>query len=290
MTTDPIVAQDGEGLFPGGRLETPQWLRAQVSMIEENTALDPIGERIAPVANAMASGTRGDALRGEWLGHALHPLLTDLPLGCWLSAGVLDVFGGRASRKAAKRLIGVGLVLVPPTVASGLADWSTVKDPRTRRVGIVHALGNSVVAVLYFMSWRARRRGHFVRGKLLGMLGGSLAIGTGYLGGHMSFGKPGMGERDTHVDERAREGAAPTPMGDEAVVGGGRFDASATTTRRDANGKPLIGIDRASELIGAPVDQVENMIDEGMLEVAVTEGDERFFREDDVLALRLLGA
>lgn len=31
-----------------------------------------------------------DALRGEWLGHPLHPALVHLPLGGWMIAGVLD--------------------------------------------------------------------------------------------------------------------------------------------------------------------------------------------------------
>lgn len=289
MTTDPIVAQDAEDMPHGGRMETPEWLRSQVAMIEENAALDSLGDRIAPIADTLGSGTGGDVLRGEWLGHALHPLLTDLPLGCWLSAGVLDVFGGRSSRKAAKRLVGVGLLLVPPTVATGLADWSEVKDPKVRRVGVVHALGNSVAAMLYFMSWRERRRGRFLRGKALGMLGGTVAIGTGYLGGHMSFARQaGTGERGMHLADGQQGGAVAS--GDESVVGGGRFDATATAVRRDASGTPLVGIARASELIGVPVDQVETMIDEGMLEVADTAEGERLFREDDVLALRLLGA
>ena len=32
-----------------------------------------------------------DLLRGRPLGHALHPALTDLPIGFWTSAAVLDV-------------------------------------------------------------------------------------------------------------------------------------------------------------------------------------------------------
>ena len=42
----------------------------------------------------FGNGKRGSVLRGEWLGHAVHPLLTDVVLGTWTSAHVLDLFGG----------------------------------------------------------------------------------------------------------------------------------------------------------------------------------------------------
>ena len=32
-----------------------------------------------------------DLLHGTWLGHPLHPVLVHVPVGCWLSAGLLDL-------------------------------------------------------------------------------------------------------------------------------------------------------------------------------------------------------
>src|SRR5260370_8198870 len=32
-----------------------------------------------------------DLLNGTWLGHALHPVLTDVPIGCWTSTALLDL-------------------------------------------------------------------------------------------------------------------------------------------------------------------------------------------------------
>src|SRR3954468_12186738 len=121
--------------------------------------LDRPAALITRVARRVGSGRAGAVLRGEWLGHALHPLLTDFPLGCWLAAGLLDLFGGRSSRRAAQRLVGLGLVHGVPTAAAGLADWSQLREPRTRRVGVVHAIGNTVVATCYFRSWANRRGG-----------------------------------------------------------------------------------------------------------------------------------
>src|SRR3954452_6018059 len=106
--------------------------------IEGAAALD------AP-AKALAKGVRGvlspgpvkDALSGTWLGHALHPLLTDTVIGTWTSASLLDVLGGDGSDKAARRLVGLGIVFAGPTVVTGLSDWADteVGDAGVRRAG-----------------------------------------------------------------------------------------------------------------------------------------------------------
>src|SRR5947208_269277 len=125
--TTPTRAQgDGEQTLVGAGQRTPAWLRRTVESIEGSTALDPAVDLLTPVAASLGAGARGDALRGRWLGHALHPLLTDLPLGCWIGAGLLDLLGGKGGRRAAQRLVGLGLVFVPATAAAGMADLSTV--------------------------------------------------------------------------------------------------------------------------------------------------------------------
>jgi uncharacterized membrane protein len=168
-------------------LETPDWIRASVGRIETDARLDPLVHVLRAPASGAAQGTVGSFLRGEWLGHAFHPLMTDLPLGCWIGAGLLDLVGGRKGRDAARRLVGLGLLFVPLTGASGVADWEQESDVRIRRVGVVHAVGNTVAAAAYFASWRARRSEHHARGVAYAMVGGSLAWVTGYLGGHLSF-------------------------------------------------------------------------------------------------------
>jgi uncharacterized membrane protein len=164
-------------------------LLSAAERLQKDARLDPLVERLGSVAAPFGRGSVRRALGGDWLGHALHPLLTDLPLGCWFSASLLDVvpLGGTAA--ASRRLCGFGVLFAIPTAASGLSDWTTLRSPSLRRVGAAHAAGNSGALVAYFLSWRARRRGHHVRGALLGFVGGFLAIGAGYLGGHLSFGR-----------------------------------------------------------------------------------------------------
>jgi uncharacterized membrane protein len=176
-------------------MRAPRWLDDAVSDLEGNPGLDRWVTRLRPVSERVARDRSGEFLRGEWLGHALHPLATDLPLGCWISSTALDVVGGRSAARASQRLVGLGLLFVPLTAASGLADWNDLDDPPRRRVGVAHALGNSVVALAYLVSWRQRRMGNRAGGIAIGLLGGLLALVTGYLGGHLSFGSAASVER-----------------------------------------------------------------------------------------------
>jgi hypothetical protein len=247
-------------------MTTPLPLQDAITAIEGNESIDAVFGPMESVATQVSSGRAGSVLRGDWLGHALHPLMTDFPLGCWLSAGVLDVLGGRGARRSAQRLIGLGLLSVPATAASGLTDWSSLRDPRTRRVGAVHAIGNTLVAYLYFRSWRSRRRGHHLRGVGYGMLGGAGAMATGYLGGHLSF------ARQAGTGERGLQRPATTPT-----------DAHETTATE------VVDLPRAAEMLSVPVTQVRAMVEEGLLDPVRHEPD-LGFRESDVMAVRLLGA
>ena len=190
-------------------VRAPDWLARAMDALEQDPRLDGLASLLGRATPLVESGRRAELLRGDWLGHALHPLMTDLPLGSWIGAGLLDVVGGTRSRTAAQRLVGLGLLFTPLTALSGLADWSATKDEKIGRVGAVHAAANTAVAVAYLGSWRARRAGHHGLGVALGMAGGVLAWGSGYLGGHLSFGLgSGVGRRG--LDQPA---AAAPPTG-----------------------------------------------------------------------------
>ena len=174
---------------PGMEAGMRRALRDWVTRIEANPKLDQVAARLDGLAAKVTQGQAGPALKGEPLGHPLHPALTDLPIGFFTSANVLDLIGGRGGRTAARRLIALGLLSVPPTVAAGLADYSTMTDPKNRRVAAVHAVGNGVAALLYLSSWRARGRHRYLRGKVLALAGAGVATGAGYLGGRLAFGE-----------------------------------------------------------------------------------------------------
>ena len=163
-------------------------LRRITEQIDHDERLDPAVEGLKRAAHAvLPEGEATDALRGKPLGHALHPALTDLPIGFWTSAWLLDLLGGRRSRPAADAFVGLGVVFALPTAATGLADWTQL--PRDKqRSGIVHLAVNLGATFLYTASFLHRRRGHRVRGVLLGTAGAAAATTGAYLGGHIAFG------------------------------------------------------------------------------------------------------
>lgn len=157
--------------------------------LEDATALDGAVNALEPhVTKLFGSGARGRLLRGEWLGHALHPLMTDVVVGTWLSAAVLDVLGGKESSGAAQRLVATGLLAAGPTAWTGWAEWSHI-PLRDKRVGLVHASTNGVSIALYAASYLARRRGDHGSGKTLSLAGFAVSGVGAYLGGHLSAAK-----------------------------------------------------------------------------------------------------
>jgi nitrite reductase/ring-hydroxylating ferredoxin subunit len=129
-------------------------------------------------------------------------MLTDLVIGSFTSASLLDLVGGDDDGRAQERLISIGIAAYGPTALTGVNDWADTEpaDPTVRRVGLVHAGSNAAALTLYASSLAARRRGDHGRGKLLGAAGAAMLAFGGYLGGHMSFVK-GVGPNQTVFDE-----------------------------------------------------------------------------------------
>ena len=190
-----------------------------VERIEDTTALDRIA---TPLSSAVSdlfrrSGLK-DVLSGSWFGHPLHPLLTDLPIGSWTSAMLLDFVGGRRAQPAADALVAVGIASAVPTAVTGLSDWSDLGDA-DRRIGLVHASANSVALACYVASLVARRRGRRLTGIMLGVAGASAATAGGFLGGHLVY-RRGAGVDHTIFDTGSAEWLA---VDDAAAPGEGEM-------------------------------------------------------------------
>jgi uncharacterized membrane protein len=163
---------------------------ALAARLESFEALDGPGRTAGRIVRGLISdGALKAALSGAWLGHAVHPILTDVPIGAWTSSVLLDWMGGEDSRSASDRLILAGLLAAGATAATGWSDWADAeeRDPAVRRAGLVHAAANGTATALMIGSIAARRRGARGRGKLLS-LAGSAALGAGgWLGGHLTY-------------------------------------------------------------------------------------------------------
>ena len=178
--------------------------------IEAAQELDGPVERLKPVAAALIKDpARRDLLLGRWLGHALHPVMTDLPIGFWTSATVLDLVGGERSRPAATRLLALGLLVAGPTAATGWAEWSHATRPE-QRVGVVHAAANISALGCFAASLVSRWSGRHGRGVMMS-LAGSAALGVGgYLGSHLTLARKVSSRHPTFDEPEPAVDAGPT--------------------------------------------------------------------------------
>jgi nitrite reductase/ring-hydroxylating ferredoxin subunit len=143
---------------------------------------------IDPARRAVLSALRPQAvkdfLHGTWLGHPLHPVLVQVPVGSWLSAGVLDLVP--SLRPGATVLIGTGVAAAVPASLAGAADWSE-QDTGVRRLGALHAVANTAALGLFIGSLVARGKGRGGLGRVLSYAGLGIATGSAAVGGHMSY-------------------------------------------------------------------------------------------------------
>ncbi|MFD9372414.1 DUF2231 domain-containing protein [Streptomyces sp. NPDC060020] len=110
---------------PTAALDTASacWLRT-LDRLERTTVADPAVRVLQRGIRSLPLGGMRDLLRGRPLGHPVHPVLVQVPIGCWLSASVLDFVPG--AHHAATTLTAVGLAGVAPAAVAGWADtWPT---------------------------------------------------------------------------------------------------------------------------------------------------------------------
>lgn len=146
--------------------------------------LDPPARLMRRVVRAVPLGPLRDVLHGRPLGHPLHPVLVQVPMGAWSSTAVLDLVPGTGP--AAGTLVAVGLAAALPAATSGWVDWAEL-HPQQQRTGLVHAAANAAAIALYGGSLAARLGGHSRLGKALSYTGLSVAGLGGMLGGHLAY-------------------------------------------------------------------------------------------------------
>ncbi|WP_299761265.1 Rieske 2Fe-2S domain-containing protein [uncultured Pontibacter sp.] len=166
--------------------------------ISQQEWLDTAGDTVQPaVLKAFEAGGKAgrsikNALHGKWLGHPLHPAITDVPVGAWTTAAVLDgleLMGKEKYTPGADAAVAVGLVGALGAAVTGLADWTGTRKER-RKLGMLHGMLNAGATALYATSLLLRRRKR-TRGVGIGlaMLGYGVVSAGAYLGGHLVFGK-----------------------------------------------------------------------------------------------------
>ncbi|MFF1251859.1 Rieske 2Fe-2S domain-containing protein [Pseudarthrobacter sp. NPDC058329] len=156
-----------------------------VTRLEDAEWLDPVAKKVRKVVKrTVRPRWARDILHGVPIGHPVHPLAVQVPMGSWISAAILDAFPG--NNRAATVLVGVGAASAVPSAVAGFMDWSQL-HPQQQRVGLVHAAANITAVSLYTASLVARTNKQQGAGKVLAFLGlGAVSLG-GFLGGHLSY-------------------------------------------------------------------------------------------------------
>lgn len=172
---------------------------AVIKAIDRQDWLEKASEAINPVIIEAfkAGGETGqeikNALHGTWLGHPLHPVLTDIPIGAWTTAIVFDgletLSGRKEFRPGADAAVAIGLVGAVGAAITGITDWSDTYG-RGRKIGLMHGLLNTGGTLLFGASLLMRRRKKSRRAGIgLAMLGYVVTNAAAYLGGHLVAGE-----------------------------------------------------------------------------------------------------
>jgi nitrite reductase/ring-hydroxylating ferredoxin subunit/uncharacterized membrane protein len=202
-----------------------------------DSALDTIARQtwLEPIAEPLSGAVRGaydavgapgrrlkNAAHGTWLGHPLHSALTDVPIGAWMTATVLDAAeaqtGDAGYGRAADVAIGFGLAGAAGAAVTGLTDWSET-DGAAKKLGLVHGLVNIAATTMFAASLVLRRRGSRGAGRTAS-LAGLVTVFTGaYLGGTLVYdAKIGVDHSDAPPDA----GFAPVVPSSDLGEGGKR--------------------------------------------------------------------
>lgn len=231
--------------------------RRPIDRLSQNARIAAIAERVQPVvANLVGDLPPAvrDLLHGTVLGHPLHAVVTDIPIGAWTVTAVLDALElcGQPGTGSDAALV-IGLLGAGGAAASGWADWSdTDDDPRT--LGMAHALVNGTAVLGYMLALFLRRSGRRRLGILTALAAYGIVSAGAYIGGELSYGLL-LGAK--HTAEPIDPPADFTPVLKLAALG-------STPVRADFKGIPVL-LSRTGDAIsaisavcthrGAPLDQ-----------------------------------
>lgn len=224
------------------------------------TALDPIAARlhsaVMPLLGPDANQTVKDMLYGTWLGHPLHPVIVDLPIGFWTSSFLLDMLG---LEQAADITLKLGTVSALGAAATGAAQWYDLQEmDEPRRIGAVHGLLNAAATAMFAGSWFLRGANRRSAGQMASVIGLSLATAGGLLGGDLAF-RLGIGVNRDAFAEPITEWKPIVPLHDLS---------EGELVRIEQEGMPLVALRKGEEVLVASTNctHVGGPLDEGTLD------------------------
>ena len=214
-----------------------------VGTIARQEWMKPAEETLQKLLHTLFRGGQPvkNFLHGTWLGHPLHVVLIDVPIGSWTAALVFDALesmtGRRAYGIAADAAVMIGLVGAMGAATTGLTDWQDI-DPPARRIGLVHGLLNVASATLFGSSLIARKRRSRSNGRKLAALGYAVSTMAAYLGGNLVY------EQKVGVDHSASEKLPD----DFAAVAAEAEVPAGKPVRVEHNGTPIVLVRRGAQI------------------------------------------
>ncbi|WP_051190380.1 Rieske 2Fe-2S domain-containing protein [Kaistella palustris] len=169
-----------------------------IELVENQEWLGKAGAALQPVIIGAfeEGGEMGQKLKnilhGTWLGHPLHPVITDIPVGAWSVAAALDsieLAGNSKYKKGADAAVVIGIAGAVGAAVTGLTDW-TGTNGKKRKIGLLHGVLNLTGTALYATSLVLRNKKKTRNtGLALSMAGYGIVSLAAYLGGHLVFGE-----------------------------------------------------------------------------------------------------
>jgi nitrite reductase/ring-hydroxylating ferredoxin subunit/uncharacterized membrane protein len=215
-----------------GKIGQQEWL---------TPAEESLQKAVHNIFQARGGRQAKNFLHGTWIGHPLHVILTDVPIGSWTAAIVFDALDSMGARReyrvAADAALTLGLVGAVGAAATGLTDWQDT-DPPARRIGLIHGILNVASVVLFGTSLVARWRGRRNTGRGLAVLGYAVSAAAAQLGGNLVY------SQKIGVDHTASEKLPGefTPVLPESRLKDGE------PVRAEHDGAPILLVRRGSEI------------------------------------------
>ena len=212
--------------------------------IDRQEWLDPLEQDAQQLIHGVfAGGAAGQKvknfLHGTWLGHPLHVIVTDVPIGAWTVTLICDLLdsisSGSKFASAADASLTVGLFGAAAAAATGLTDWQDI-DPPARRVGLIHGVLNVAGASLMLASLLVRKKSRSL-GHGLAALGYATAMAAGYLGGKLVYDqKIGVDHAEANLPEKFAEISSDSDLSEGELK------------RVELDGKPILLVRKGQEI------------------------------------------
>lgn len=195
-----------------------------------------------------------DALNGTWLGHPLHPSLTDVPIGCWTSSMILDI---ARMEKGADLLLKAGTLGALAAAITGAAQWQDLQNLEApRRLGALHAMLNITATGCYALSWVLRSNGSRPAGIAFSTTGYAIASASAMIGGELSY-RLGIGVNRVAFDEPPADWRDAGQVGDLEDGALKRVDVDGEAVMLLKDGERLLATSATCTHVGGPLDEGE---------------------------------